>query len=86
MTVLRKIKIQSENNLDITSTEQGTKVALDTQNVDTPVWDRMEVTFPDNITDLFTYYIGPDVVMTVLVTYSTAAKSTIISMEKERFY
>jgi hypothetical protein len=47
------------------------------------VWDAINVTFPANNQDLFTYLKSSVVVQTVLVTYSGPDKKQIVSIQKE---
>lgn len=48
-------------------------------------WDRVETTFPSSTTELYTYKKNNVIIQTVLITYETAAKKTILLMQKTRF-
>ena len=69
----------------LTSTEVGEKQALDVNIVDQAIWDSIEITFPDDVSELFTYKNQGVVAQTVLVTYVDIAKKVIISVNKTRF-
>jgi hypothetical protein len=69
----------------LTSTEVGEKQALDVNIVDQAIWNSIEITFPDNVSDLFTYRNQGVVSQTVLVTYVDIAKKVIIAINKTRF-
>jgi hypothetical protein len=49
------------------------------------VWDKLEVTFPQENQDLFTYILQSSTVLTVLVTYANNSKKQIIGIDKEFF-
>lgn len=49
------------------------------------VWDNMQTTFPSITSELYTYRFNSDIVQTVLVTYTTAQKNIILSIQKTRF-
>jgi hypothetical protein len=49
------------------------------------VWDTLQVTFPAQNVDLFTYINDGNIVLTVLVTYSSNNKKEIIGIQKEFF-
>jgi len=49
------------------------------------VWDNMQTTFPTITSELYTYRFNSDIVQTVLVTYTTAQKNVILSVQKTRF-
>ena len=49
-----------------------------------PDWDDFITTFPSSVTELHTYKKGSATVQTVLITYSSAAKSQIIRIQKTR--
>ena len=84
MSILRKIKLLSKDNNDATWTDDYQKTALDVKELDSVIWDRAETTFPSSTQELYTYKRNGVTVMTVLVTYQTAAKNTIILMQKTR--
>jgi hypothetical protein len=68
----------------LTSTEVYGKQALDVNIVDQVVWDAIEITFPNDSSELFTYRNQGTPVQTVLVGYVDAAKRVIISVNKTR--
>lgn len=47
-------------------------------------WDEIVTTFPTDIQDLFTYKLNSITVQTVLVTYDSASKKTILQIQKTR--
>lgn len=47
-------------------------------------WDEIVTSFPANHEDLFTYYRGGVAVQTVLVTYESASKKTVMNIKKTR--
>lgn len=49
------------------------------------VWDSMDTTFPTIDSELYTYKFNNQPVQTVLVTYTTAQKNVILSVQKTRF-
>ncbi len=49
------------------------------------VWDSMVTTFPSITSELYTYRFDSVIVQTVLVTYTTAQKNIISSIQKTRF-
>jgi hypothetical protein len=49
------------------------------------IWDTLQVTFPQQNVDLFTYINDGNIVLTVLVTYSSNNKKEIIGIQKEFF-
>jgi len=69
----------------VTSTEIGDKTALDVNIVDKPIWDSIDITFPDPTSDFFTYKNEGQLVQTVLVTYTDTSKKVIIAVNKTRF-
>jgi hypothetical protein len=48
-------------------------------------WDQLNTTFPSVTSELYTYKLNTIVVMTVLVNYTTAQKTTILSIQKTKF-
>ena len=48
-------------------------------------WDSIETTFPSSTTELFTYKKSTTILQTVLVTYESASKKTVIKVEKTRY-
>lgn len=68
-----KVATQIEN-------ESSSPVPVTTLGI---VWDSIQVTFPANNQDLFTYSYQSQPVLTVLVTYDGASKKQIISLVKE---
>ncbi len=58
--------------------------ALDV-NIEGVEWDEIVTTFPATNQELFTYKLETVIVQTVLVTYETDQKKTIIKIEKTRF-
>lgn len=48
------------------------------------IWDSMITTFPSLVSELYTYRFNGTIVQTVLVTYTTAQKSVISSIQKTR--
>ena len=46
------------------------------------LWDEIITTLPSNTTELYTYKLNSVIVQTILVTYQTASKSLIISIQK----
>lgn len=69
-------------NSSFTQVEE--KSALNVLNADTVVWDEINTTFPDTVTELYTYSYKGDAVQTVTVTYGNTAKTQIISVVKAR--
>jgi hypothetical protein len=49
------------------------------------VWDNMQTTFPTITSELYTYRFDGVIIQTVLVTYTTAQKNIILSVQKTRF-
>jgi len=68
----------------LTSTLVNTSQALDVNIVDQVIWDAIEITFPSDSSELFTYKKEGDPVQTVLVTYQNVSKKVIISINKTR--
>lgn len=60
------------------------KKTLNVLNATEVVWDEIATTFPDTVTDLYTYSYQGIPVQTVTVTYGDAAKTQILSVLKER--
>jgi hypothetical protein len=54
-------------------------------NIDGVEWDEIVTTFPSTNQELFTYKLLSVIVQTVLITYETDQKKTIIKIEKTRF-
>ena len=48
-------------------------------------WDEIVTTFPDTHQDLFTYKKNSSTVQTVLVTYESISKKTVLHVLKTRF-
>lgn len=48
-------------------------------------WDNLQTTFPSITSELYTYRFDGQIVQTVLVTYTTAQKNIILSVQKTRF-
>jgi len=48
-------------------------------------WDQLNTTFPSVTSELYTYKLNTETVMTVLVNYTTAQKTTILSIQKTKF-
>lgn len=48
-------------------------------------WDRVETTFPSATSELYTYKKDSVIIQTVLITYDSPSKKTILLMEKTRF-
>lgn len=76
--------LRSSDGTQITHTVQDNKAALDVKNLDTVLWDKIETTFPDSTSDLFSYYKDTVLVMTVLVVYDSSSKKNILTVEKTR--
>ena len=62
------------------SIEENIEVLADEVN-----WDQLNTTFPSVSSELYTYKLNTVTVMTVLVTYTTAQKNTILSIQKTKF-
>lgn len=60
------------------------KQALNVINVDEVVWNEIVTSFPDTVTDLFTYSYEGSPVQTVRVVYQDTSKSKILSVTKTR--
>ncbi len=50
-------------------------------------WDFVEVTYPDSVTEIYTFYSGTGdntgtIVGTITVVYTTSSKALILSVEK----
>ena len=60
------------------------KKTLNVLNASEVIWDEIVTTFPDTVTDLYTYSFQGTAVQTVRVTYTNASKSQIIVVTKER--
>jgi len=69
---------------DFTAREVFVSNSLDV-NLDGVKWDEINVTFPSEIQELFTYILDSVTVQTVLVTYDSTQKKNIIKLEKTRF-
>lgn len=54
-------------------------------NIDGIEWDEITTTFPATNQELFTYKLNSNIVQTVLATYESDQKRTIIKLEKTRF-
>lgn len=54
-------------------------------NVNEVQWDEIITTFPDNTSDLFSYYLASVLKQTVLVTYQDNAKKIIVNITKTKF-
>ena len=48
-------------------------------------WDEITTTFPSTVEELYTYKKDSVIIQTVLVTYDTSAKKTILSMVRVRY-
>lgn len=68
----------------LTSSTVYDKQALDVNIADQVIWDAIEITFPTDSSELFTYRNQETPVQTVLVEYVDAAKKVIISVNKTR--
>lgn len=60
------------------------KKALNVLNAGEVIWDEIATSFPDTVTDLYTYSYQGTPVQTVTVTYGDTAKNQILSVLKER--
>lgn len=60
------------------------KKTLNVLNANEVIWDEIATTFPDTVTDLYTYSYKGTPVQTVTVTYGDTAKNKILSVLKER--
>lgn len=60
------------------------KKTLNVLNANEVIWDEIATTFPDTVTDLYTYSYQGTPVQTVTVTYGDTAKNQILSVLKER--
>lgn len=47
-------------------------------------WDQLDTTFPSLSSELYTYKLNSNPVMTVLVTYTSSQKVTILSIQKTK--
>lgn len=47
-------------------------------------WDNLNVTFPTITSEVYTYQLNGSIVMTVNVQYTTAQKTTILSIQKTK--
>jgi hypothetical protein len=72
----------SDDTKIATVIEQDEPVKVETSGVE---WDTIETTFPNNHQDLFTYKLNSSIVQTVLVTYDSNNKKTIILVQKTRY-
>ncbi len=71
-----------------TSGQTTVAVSLDEAievNVDGVEWDEIVTTFPATNQELFTYKFETNIVQTVLATYESDQKKTVIKLEKTRF-
>ena len=57
----------------------------DKQNTTSVSWDEINTTFPTTISELYTYKYQSNTVQTILVTYDSTTKKTIVSVQKTRF-
>lgn len=73
-----------ETMLEASTTQVEQKKALDVLSVDAVIWDEINTTFPDTVTDLFTYSYNGSPVQTVKITYQDTAKSIILNVVKTR--
>lgn len=48
-------------------------------------WDSLEASFPDSVTDVWTYKLDSVIVMIVTVVYTSNGKNNILSIDKEIF-
>jgi hypothetical protein len=62
--------------------EQSDPIPVQTAGVE---WDEIITTFPTTNQDLFTYKRNTNIVQTVLVTYESSSKKTILHVLKTRF-
>jgi hypothetical protein len=72
-----KVIASSFSNATVSAINGGTS--------STVTWDEINTTFPSPVTELYTYKYKSNTVQTVLVTYDSTMKKTIVSLQKTRF-
>lgn len=67
-----------------TVTNTATKTALDVNLINGSmsgvVWDRVDVTYPDSVTEVYTFKLSGSTVATFTVTYTDSSKANLSSV------
>jgi hypothetical protein len=66
----------------VTGESVGTKRGLHIIDVSAFQWDEIDVTYPDAVTEVFTYKLSAATVKTLTVTYSDSTKSTLLNVTR----
>jgi hypothetical protein len=76
-------KFRDGNSGDaVAVTHDGGPVPTEPSGVD---WDEIVTSFPDVHQELYTYKLNSETVQTVLVSYQSESKKTILYMQRTRF-